>query len=105
MDDNPLTGEPGSFIISKSQQPGHEKKTSQSSNQLKPAPSAAGTKTGTNTNTPTPSPMEIKIDVPTLKKTSQGGQKSPTTPGGSAGGPLKEKPKRRKSKAPGSGVP
>ncbi len=104
MDENPLTGEPGSFHLTRSQS-GHEKTPSQSSSQLKPTPSAATVKNTSNSNTPTPSPLEVKTDVSNVRKPTQGGQKSPSTPGGSAGGPGREKPKRRKSKAPGSGQP
>ncbi|KAL8709023.1 MAG: hypothetical protein Q9225_007519 [Loekoesia sp. 1 TL-2023] len=78
MDDNPLVGEPGSFIITKTrevQQPASQPKT-------KPAP--------VPTKPPTP---QIKTDVPEPKrKPSMGAEKSPTTPG------TKEKKARRKSR-------
>jgi hypothetical protein len=104
MDEKPLIGEPGSFLITQTK-PGHEKTPSQSSSQLKQVTPAAPAKNTSNTNTPTPSPLEVKTSLPDARKASQSGQKSPTTPGGSAGGPNKEKLKRRKSKAPASGQP
>ncbi|KAL9024472.1 MAG: hypothetical protein Q9196_006492 [Gyalolechia fulgens] len=78
MDDNPLVGEPGSFMFTKNreaQQPGSQPKT-------KPAPVSRGP--------PTP---QVKTDVPEPKtKPSMDTEMSPTTPG------TKEKKTRRKSK-------
>ncbi|KAL8750262.1 MAG: hypothetical protein Q9184_006482 [Pyrenodesmia sp. 2 TL-2023] len=78
MDDNPLTGEPGSFIITKTreaQQPAPQSKS-------KPPPVA--------TKPPTP---QLNTDLPEPKrKPSMGAEKSPITPG------VKEKKVRRKSR-------
>lgn len=78
MDDNPLVGEPGSFIITKTRE------TQQQVSQPKAKPAAVPAKP------PTP---HIKTDVPEPKrKPSMGTDKSPTTPG------TKEKKARRKSR-------
>lgn len=84
MDENPLVGEPGSFILSKSHEQAQTQPQAQPPNRT-PKASAP----------PTPRP---KITVPptTARKASKGGEKSPTTPG------TKDKSaKRRKSKAAG----
>ncbi|KAI4167425.1 MAG: hypothetical protein LQ343_007220 [Gyalolechia ehrenbergii] len=78
MDDNPLVGEPGSFIITKTRD------AQQPVSQPKAKPAAASTRP------PTP---QIKADVPEPKrKPSMGTERSPTTPG------TKEKKARRKSR-------
>ena len=84
MDENPLVGEPGAFILSKS----HEQAQTQ-------PPSQPQNRTPKASAPPTPRP---KITVPptSAKKAGKGGEKSPTTPG------AKDKAaKRRKSKALG----
>ena len=94
-DENPLLGEPGSFAISRSK----EKPVSHPPSQLEQVQTATKT-----TPAATPPPLEVKTDIPSVsgKKTGTltGGAKSPVTPGTG-----KDKQKRRKSKAPGSGVP
>lgn len=84
MDENPLVGEPGSFILSKS----HEQAQTQSQSQSQPRTPKASVPT-------TPRP---KITVPptTAKKAGKGGEKSPTTPGAKD-----RSAKRRKSKGVG----
>lgn len=78
MDDNPLAGEPGSFIITKSRE------AQQPTSQPKSKPSQVPTKP------PTP---QVKTDLPEPKrKPSMGAEKSPITPG------TKEKKARRKSR-------
>ncbi|OAX80443.1 hypothetical protein ACJ72_05224 [Emergomyces africanus] len=107
MDDAPLLGEPGSFIIGKTsseplvvgtRQPTNNKISKQPirapSAGIGPSMSKPGTPAGTGTAA-VPAPT-IKTDQATLGevgKAWKGGEKSPTTPGGS-----KEKVKRRKSK-------
>jgi len=84
MDENPLVGEPGSFILSKS----HEQPQMQSQSQSRPPVSVKPSAP------PTPQP---KMAIPTTaRKSSKGGDGSPTMPG------TKDKSaKRRKSKALG----
>ncbi|KAL8830729.1 MAG: hypothetical protein Q9170_005610 [Blastenia crenularia] len=78
MDENPLVGEPGSFIITK------PREAQQPASQPKPKPAPVPTKP------PTP---QIKTDVVDPKrKPSLGAEKSPTTPG------TKEKKSRKKGK-------
>ncbi|KAL9602870.1 MAG: hypothetical protein Q9219_001565 [cf. Caloplaca sp. 3 TL-2023] len=78
MDENPLVGEPGSFIITKTRE------TQQPASQPKAKPAPVPTKP------PTP---QIKTDLPEPKrKPSMGAEKSPITPG------TKEKKARRKSR-------
>ncbi|MCJ1265143.1 Mediator of RNA polymerase II transcription subunit 6 [Lobaria immixta] len=83
MDENPLVGEPGSFILSKSREAG-------------PAVAHPQTKA------PAPPKLATSPDVkPTVmplpgKKSAKGAEKSPVSPG------TKEKKQRRKSKAAGS---
>ncbi|KAL8916981.1 MAG: hypothetical protein Q9208_008236 [Pyrenodesmia sp. 3 TL-2023] len=78
MDDNPLTGEPGSFIITKTRE------AQQPASQPKSKPTQISTKP------PTP---QVKTDLPEPKrKPSMGAEKSPITPG------TKEKKARRKSR-------
>lgn len=85
MDENPIVGEPGSFILSKSREPGAV--NSQLQNK---APMSSKR----------PVAPEIKTsDVSSLtKKISKGAEKSPVSPG------AKDKKARRKSKAVSSGV-
>lgn len=83
MDENPLVGEPGSFILSKSREAG-------------PAVAHPQTKA------PAPPKLATSPDVKTAvmplpgKKSAKGAEKSPVSPG------TKEKKQRRKSKAAGS---
>ncbi|KAL8898862.1 MAG: hypothetical protein Q9207_006482 [Kuettlingeria erythrocarpa] len=78
MDDNPLVGEPGSFIITKTRE------VQQPLSQPKPKPPPVVTKP------PTP---QLKTNLPEPKrKPSMGAEKSPITPG------TKEKKARRKSR-------
>jgi mediator of RNA polymerase II transcription subunit 6 len=90
MDDSPLVGEPGSFILSKTNE--------------KPASSATTTRqksgSGGATKLPPPPPPPASTAKPTLlkidssvKTAGKGTEKSPITPGGT-----KEKVKRKKSK-------
>lgn len=82
MDENPLTGEPGSFILSKSTN--NPEANQAGSSQPKAAPAST-----TTSGPPTP-----KIDTSVAGKGAKvaGGEKSPTTPG------VKGKKERRKSK-------
>lgn len=83
MDENPLLGEPGSFILSKSRELGPSISQSQP---RAPAPPKIATSQEGKTST---------ISPPT-KKGAKGAEKSPITPG------TKEKKQRRKSKAAGN---
>lgn len=82
MDDNPLVGEPGSFILSKSRDAG----AAVSHLQTK-APVQPKLATSPDINT-------IAVPSP-VKKGAKGSEKSPISPG------TKEKKQRRKSKAAG----
>ncbi|EER40369.1 RNA polymerase II transcription mediator complex subunit [Histoplasma capsulatum var. duboisii H88] len=105
MDDAPLLGEPGSFIIGKtSTEPlvvgMRQPVNSEASKAPTPAPSTgvggSMSKPGTPAATGTTTALSaIKTDPATIGvgKTGKGGEKSPTTPGG-----MKERTKRRKSK-------
>ncbi|KAK2731823.1 Mediator of RNA polymerase II transcription subunit 6 [Onygenales sp. PD_40] len=94
MDDAPLTGEPGAFIISKkaAEQPVRQPPAPPRSKAPTPAPAGVGSTSKPGTPAATPS---IKTDAATIgpAKGGKGGEKSPTTPGGG-----REKVKRRKSK-------
>ncbi|KAL8660455.1 MAG: hypothetical protein Q9202_006535 [Teloschistes flavicans] len=82
MDDSPLVGEPGSFIINKTRE------APQPASQLKQKPTPAASKPGT---------PQIKTDVlPSKRKDSMGAEKSPTS------AVTKEKKARRKSRPAGS---
>ena len=84
MDENPLVGEPGSFIMSKTREPAATSSLKiQTSLPLKPAESA-------DTKTPTP--------FASGKKGSKGNDKSPISPG------IKDKKAKRKSKAAAGGT-
>ncbi|KAL8848327.1 MAG: hypothetical protein Q9221_006630 [Calogaya cf. arnoldii] len=79
MDENPLVGEPGSFIITKSRD------SQQSSQQSKPKPDAV--------SVTKPSTLQIKTDVPAqAEKDNVGADKTPMSAVG------KEKKARRKSR-------
>ncbi|EQL34587.1 hypothetical protein BDFG_03548 [Blastomyces dermatitidis ATCC 26199] len=105
MDDAPLLGEPGSFIIGKtSTEPlvvgMRQPMSSKVSKAPTPAPSAGAGPGASKPGTPAATggaaaPPAIKTDAATLGagKAGRGGEKSPTTPGGG-----KERVKRRKSK-------
>jgi len=101
MDDHPLIGEPGSFIISKKSAELPVTTRLLPVKQVKPDAQGTGTigKPGTSSATP-----EIKTDAATIGigKAGKGAEKTPVTPS-SAGGGGKEKVKRRKSKV-GAGV-
>ena len=79
MDDNPLVGEPGAFILSKSRDAAIQS--------LQPKPVG-------QTQTPTPALPQIEIpkEPGPMRKGSKGGEKTPITPG------TKDKKIRRKSK-------
>lgn len=85
MDENPLVGEPGSFILSKSREPGV-------------------TNSQPHSKTSVPSKLALLPEVKTTsitsptKKGTKGGEKSPISPG------AKDKKGRRKSKAAGAGT-
>ena len=83
MDENPLVGEPGSFIMSKSREP---------------AP-LSSLKIQTSIPTKPAEPAETKTPTPFAagRKGSKGGDKSPISPG------TKDKKARRKTKAVGAG--
>ena len=78
MDDNPLIGEPGSFVLSKSQ--------------IAVPPSQPKAVTQTQNPTPVLPQIEIPKEPAPVRKGSKGGEKSPITPG------TKDKKIRRKSK-------
>ena len=83
MDDNPLVGEPGSFILSKSREP--------AAPPVSQAPPKEPPKASTATKRP--SAPEIKTtNLPAARKGSKGADKSPTSA-------AKDKKARRKSKA------
>lgn len=85
MDENPLVGEPGSFIMSKTREPVLPSSLKiQTSIPMKPTESA-------ETKTPTP--------FASGRKGSKGTEKSPISPG------TKDKKPKRKSKAAGTTTP
>lgn len=88
MDENPLLGEPGSFILSSTHG------SSQSKNASQPRSTVLANPTDTDM---TDFPTDANSSDAVTKKTSRSGDKSPMTSG--APGKLK----RRKSKAPSSG--
>ncbi|KAK2764926.1 hypothetical protein FQN54_008623 [Arachnomyces sp. PD_36] len=95
MDDSPLVGEPGSFILSKQ----NEKPANAATARQKSGSGSGGTAGAAKLPPPPPptaspapgKPGPIKTD---LKAAGKGTEKSPITPGGT-----KEKVKRKKSKA------
>ena len=100
MDENPIVGEPGSFRLLKS----HNTSLATSMTTSKPSsqaqevskPSSQSTEVATPAKSPVPTPQLKTEDLSApVKKTTKGGEKSPTTPG------TKEKKSRRKSKAAG----
>ena len=95
MDENPVIGEPGAFKLAKAHNPALASFTSST------RPSFESSQTETpGKSAPTPQPPPIKTeDLPApIRKSTKGGEKSPTTPGSA-----KEKKMRRKSKAAGAG--
>ena len=92
MDENPIVGEPGNFKLAKSKDPAFASfaSTNKTSFESVKAPTPAKTVPATQLKT-------VDLPVP-VKKTSKGGEKSPTTPWG-----MKEKKARRKSKPAGVG--
>lgn len=85
MDENPLVGEPGSFILSKSREPGHPNPQLQLKASVPPKLAIL------------PEVKTASLTSPT-KKGTKGAEKSPISPGG------KDKKTRRKSKAAGAGA-
>ena len=83
MDENPLVGEPGSFILQKSREAPSQSQPKISSSSAKPSAP------------PTP---QLITDLPPAsgKKSAKAGEKSPITPG------FKDKKGRRKSKVAGA---
>lgn len=105
MDENPIVGEPGSFRLTKSHDStitssmttNKSSQSSQPSQSLKvPTQSSAPTPAK---DTPTPQLKTDELAAP-VRKSTKGGEKSPTTPGVNL---KKEKKERRKSKAAGAG--
>ncbi|KAI9783725.1 MAG: Mediator of RNA polymerase II transcription subunit 6 [Peltula sp. TS41687] len=90
IDENPLQGEPGSFILSTAHGPSHSKNPSQA----KPTTTA---KTAADSETATEPPTDGEGAGATAKKTTTttSGEKNPTGPN------VPAKPKRRKSKVTG----
>ena len=88
MDETPLVGEPGNFILQKS-------RDAPSQSQLQPplkkeiAPASAPAKASAP---PTPTPLKTDIPPAPIRKGSKGGDKSPITPG------FKDRKGRKKSK-------
>ena len=81
LDENPLVGEPGSFILQKSREAG----VAQSQ------PINKATSSAKPSAPPTPAPLKTDIPPVEMKKGLKGGDKTPITPG------TKEK-KRKKSR-------
>ena len=90
MDENPMTGEPGSFKLSKSRDLALSSSTS---NTTAPQPFRASTKKVTAP------PIKTDLKIEKEKKSTPGTAKSPITPG------TKDKKGRRKSKAAGIATP
>ena len=93
MDENPLQGEPGAFVIQKS----HQQLGAKGPANVVKGRENAGTAIGTPVSTGTPSqqPPPIKTDLPPLEtKRLKASEKSPLTPGGTK--------KRKKSKVIGT---
>lgn len=84
MDENPITGQPGDFILKSTGRKDKDKPTAPAKGQLNLVTNV--------TAPPTPEPKSVDLPVPPTRKGSRG-DKSPRTPGGMPG-----KPKRRKSK-------
>lgn len=82
MDENPLVGEPGSFILSKSREAG-------------PAVPQPQTRAPAPPKLATSSDVKPAVVPSPVKKSAKGAEKSPISPG------TKEKKQRRKSKAAG----
>ena len=116
-DDNPLEGEPGTFMLSKSKDKEQQQSLLQQQQREKgkdadkdaPGTTATGTdtsatnsKTGTPVLTPAGSPaVGLKLDTITAAAGQKAtGQKGPATPGSARD---KERAKRRKSKVAGAG--
>ena len=95
MDENPVVGEPGAFKLAKAHNPALASFTSTTRSSFESSQAATP---GKSALTPQPPPIKTE-DLPApVRKSTKGGEKSPTTPGGS-----KEKKMRRKSKAAGAG--
>ena len=95
MDENPVVGEPGAFKLAKAHNPTLASFTSTNKSSFESSQTETPGKSA-----PTPQPPPIKTeDLPApIRKSTKGGEKSPTTPVGA-----KEKKMRRKSKAAGAG--
>lgn len=89
MDENPLVGEPGSFVLQKSREAALQ---SQSPSQSNSQPTANSSTSVKPSAPPTPAPLKTEGLPPEVKKSVKGGEKTPITPG------TKDK-KRKKSKA------
>ncbi|MCJ1472920.1 Mediator of RNA polymerase II transcription subunit 6 [Lambiella insularis] len=87
MDENPLVGEPGSFVLQKSREAALQSQSQ--SNSQSTAKSITSVKPSAP---PTPAPLKTEGLPPEVKKGVKGGEKTPITPG------TKDK-KRKKSKA------
>ena len=84
MDENPLVGEPGSFVLKRAREmPSQSQTQSQMSNSTASAKPSAP---------PTPAPLKTDLPPGPFRKGSKGGEKSPTTPG------FRDKKGRKKSK-------
>lgn len=95
MDENPILGEPGSFRLTKSHDSAltSSMSTNKSSQSLTIAPPVK------EIELPTPQPLKTE-DLPApVRKSTKGGEKSPTTPSAKE---KKEKKERRKSKVAGA---
>ena len=86
MDETPLVGEPGNFILRNSRDaPSQSQSQPPVKKDVAPSPAKAS-------SPPTPTPLKTDIPPAPLRKGSKGGDKSPTTPG------FKDKKGRKKSK-------
>ena len=94
MDENPIVGEPGSFKLSKSRDPAV---TSSMSTSMSTAQSGSQLSKPSTPLKDAMSPLKTTDIAAPTRKSTKGGEKSPTTPG------TKEKKARRKSKAAGAG--
>ena len=95
MDENPVVGEPGAFKLAKAHNPALASFTSTTKSSFESSQAATP---GKGALTPQPPPIKTEDLAAPVKKSTKGGEKSPTTPGGA-----KEKKMRRKSKAAGAG--
>lgn len=95
MDEDPIMGEPGSFRLTKS----HDSNMTTSMSTTKSSQPLTIPTPVIEKDMPTPQPLQTD-DLPApVKKSTKGGEKSPTTPSVKE---KKEKKERRKSKAAGA---